>query len=252
MKGILYLEVVWTVAMMFVFAFMCGASSPWEIVGHSCPGWYTRWVVLGVTGCCFEVAIALVAVWNVWGLQTTLLKKAVVVSLFACRLPMIIIVAAQLSIFHQSAFTADPTLHATYFICVTELALSYSICAANFPAFRRLTSDIRTDFGGFGTVASIHTSQMKPSSGYIRSGRSNGGQDADTFPIAIGSSQSRPARVRESGIFDVTGQEAHGVGYSVEARHGDNISLSSNAISEHESEDMIIRTRRDITVTRDD
>ena len=48
---------------------------------------FTKWVVLGVSGCCFEVAVAGVAVWNVWSLNTTLIRKALVVALFAMRLP---------------------------------------------------------------------------------------------------------------------------------------------------------------------
>ena len=39
MKGILYLVALWTVAMLFVFIFMCGASSPWVIVSQRCPDW---------------------------------------------------------------------------------------------------------------------------------------------------------------------------------------------------------------------
>lgn len=162
---------------------------------------------------------------------------------------MIIITAVQLGSYHSTAFTADPTLHVTRFICLTELALCYSMCSANFPAFRRLKNDIRTDFGGFGTVTSTNTGH-KGSSGYIRSGRSAGRQESDTFPMtanpAAQAGRSRSAKNHHVG--DPLGDVG---GYSCEARHADTTSLSSNAVSEHQSEDMIMRTRSDVTVSHD-
>lgn len=70
--------------------------------------------------------------------------------------------------FDQRAFAAYPTLHAAIVICLSELTLSYSIVSANFPAFRRLTSDIRTNFGGFntkGTHSTMGARSVEPGSG---------------------------------------------------------------------------------------
>lgn len=163
---------------------------------------------------------------------------------------IIIITAIQLGSYHGTAFATDPTLHATTFICLTELVLGYSICSANFPAFRRLTSDIRTDFGGFGGVTSINASRGF-SSGYIRSGKSGGGPESDTFPMTAHPA-TRASGSRSTRVYDVTQPFDDRVGYSCEARHGDTASLSSDAVSEHQSEDMIIRTRTDIRVGHED
>ena len=94
---------------------------------------------------------------------------------------MIIIVAIGLNDFDRFAFAADPTLYLTSFICLSELALAYSICSANFAAFRRLTMDIRTNFGGF--ASGVHSSYAKSGTGYIRS---DGGLESDTFPMTAG------------------------------------------------------------------
>ena len=48
---------------------------------------FSKWVVLGVSGCCFEVAVAGIAIWNVWSLEMTFKRKASVVALFTMRLP---------------------------------------------------------------------------------------------------------------------------------------------------------------------
>lgn len=45
--------------------------------------------MLGVTGCCFELAFVATVTWVVSSLQMTFAKKAIVVCLFATRLPCV-------------------------------------------------------------------------------------------------------------------------------------------------------------------
>ena len=107
LNGILYLVCLWTVGMFVWAIFACTVNSVWKLSTEQCPNWvsqsveqglgpccmltfmvqYTRWFVLGVGGCCFEVAVAGLAVWNVWNLNTAFSRKALVVALFAMRLP---------------------------------------------------------------------------------------------------------------------------------------------------------------------
>ncbi|KAK5769355.1 hypothetical protein LTS12_000282 [Elasticomyces elasticus] len=247
MKGVLGLVATWTIALVFLFIFACGTETPWGLTGEQCPHWFSKWIVLGVGESFFEAAFVFTSLWNVWALQTHWSNKVAVVALFAMRLPIIPILAVQLGIVDRDAFSADPTLHVKLFVCFSQLALSYSICAANFPAFRRLTSDIRTDFGGFGTVGSTRVIR----SAYLGSGksaRSGNAQECDTIPMTTGSGKQKDRR------DTLRGPALQGIdtaGYSVEARHCDTMSLSSNAASEHESEDMIIRTRTEVIVRHD-
>ena len=53
-----------------------------------------QWTALGISGCCLELAFVATAIWIVWGLKMTLTKKAVVVSLFASRLPCVMSAAS--------------------------------------------------------------------------------------------------------------------------------------------------------------
>lgn len=76
------------------------------------------------------------------------------------------LIAIQLASFQGRPFEDDATLNVTLFVCLSELVLSYNICSSNFSAFRRLTNDIRTDFGGFTVGARSllpSSSKYKPS-----------------------------------------------------------------------------------------
>ncbi|KAK3709524.1 hypothetical protein LTR37_010897 [Vermiconidia calcicola] len=257
LNGILYLVCLWTVGMFVWAIFACTVNSVWKLSTEQCPNWYTRWFVLGVGGCCFEVAVAGLAVWNVWNLNTAFSRKALVVALFAMRLPLVLLVAVQLSVFDSTLFNADPTLHIKTFICATELILCYSICSANFPAFRRLTNEIRTDFGGFGIGAlnTFHSSHKsnRSNSGYMRSNRSGNGQELDTLPTTSTAGLGREMRGRSMRSHPhgfTGGQES---GYVVEVRNGnrDDESVASHPASEHESTEMIIRTKTEVVVSSD-
>lgn len=108
LKGIMAFVVLWTVAMVFVMLFACPLGDLAALSTEQCPNWvgeiefvdgilgcsgadgrvqYPRWLVLDVGASGFEIAITAVAIWNVWGLNTSFATKALVVALFGLRLP---------------------------------------------------------------------------------------------------------------------------------------------------------------------
>lgn len=56
---------------------------------------------------------------------------------------LIAIISAQL-LSLRTAITADMTLDATLFVCLSQLALAYSICTASFPVFQRFANKLVT------------------------------------------------------------------------------------------------------------
>lgn len=152
----------------------------------------------------------------------------------------------QLSVYHESTFMADPTLNSVHFVCLSELILSYSVASANFPAaFRRLTKDMRTDFGragGFG--GTLQYNQYK-SSGYLKSQRSVPGEEADTFPMTTIASGARRSKAP-----DLTGRERSGTAYTWEIGNGDNTRQTSNQVSDYGDEANIIKSKT-VTVSHD-
>ncbi|KAK4553497.1 hypothetical protein LTR86_009293 [Recurvomyces mirabilis] len=241
------------------------------MTARDCPHNITKWVVLGVGESVFEIGFVASSIWNIWSLHTTRRNKLMVVALFAIRLPYVVtpckqtqlrstesdeltgrstilIIAIQLSVFGRHAFSNDPLLQATSFICISQLVLSYSICTANFPAFRRVANDIRTDFGGFGTARSRRPGNS--STGYIRAttkGQPLSGQEPEYFPAT---NLSKPRSGAGTTLRDVPLLNGDSSGYSVEARGRDGASITSDTISDDWSDQMIIRTRKDVVVSR--
>lgn len=175
------------------------------------------------------------------------------------RTSIIPLSAIQLANFHEDPFKADPTLNITLFVCLSELVLSYNICSANFPAFRRLTNDIRTDFGGFtigGTLGSaLRSTHNYHADGYIRSkGSARARREVELDTIPINESQtSRGKGVRGSNALLPSALTGRHEDYIVEVIPGnvDGASVNSMVVSEHESTEMIIRTRTDVVVRSD-
>ena len=99
----------WTVAALFTNALQCDLSRPWVIVGSKCSGWvgllevtfficlrsgtdiskFVAHEILGIFASLFEVAIVLLALWIIWGIQTSVDKKLIIVLAFSFRLPSV-------------------------------------------------------------------------------------------------------------------------------------------------------------------
>lgn len=137
--------------------------------------------------------------------------------------------------------------------------LSYNICSANFPAFRRLTNDIRTDFGGFaigGAFGSgLRSSQKYHVGGYIQcKGSAGAGREVELDMIPINGSQAnREIGTRGSNGLNASALTGRHEDYRVEVIPGnaDNSSVNNMTVSEHESTEMIIHTRTDVVVRSD-
>jgi len=80
------LVTVWTIASFFVIALQCNLSRPWAVTGENCSEMLLRWQAISAFDIITEVAIVAGSVYLVWGLQTLLSIKVIVVSTFACRL----------------------------------------------------------------------------------------------------------------------------------------------------------------------
>ncbi|KAK5069183.1 hypothetical protein LTR64_008663 [Lithohypha guttulata] len=143
------LHVLWTVGSFLALALQCDLSSPWTVIGRDCgTGVLRRWQVICALDIISELLIVSMAVYLVWGLQTSLEQKVVVVGVFGFRLIGIIAIAFRLRSFDAAGFSTNPFLLEADFICWTQSELNWSIISATIPSFQNFLKNLNTHFGG--------------------------------------------------------------------------------------------------------
>ncbi|RMZ84558.1 hypothetical protein DV737_g1208, partial [Chaetothyriales sp. CBS 132003] len=144
----------WTVASLFAMGLQCELGHPWRTIAQACRGTTLRLVVISAFDIIIEVSLVGLALFLVWGLQTSLSTKASIVFVFAFRLPMLVPIAFRLSNSDSSAWVKDPLLlQAPYYIW-TQTELVYSVVSATIPTLRPLIRNLNTQFGGLSTSES--------------------------------------------------------------------------------------------------
>ena len=226
---------------------------------------FLRWQVISAFDIVIEMALVGMTVYLVWGLKTSVKKKAVVVGAFAFRLPwvsplrnpgartpfvaeswltpcdsMIIPIAFRLATFDERGYTTNPTLLEDHFVVWTQTELNYSLISATIPTLRSVMNSLNTHFGGLGQTTSSGSSYgyANPPGEYQMSNlrsvdRSNRGDGYTSQKFAA---SALDGRVNEytchvwaptTGV-DVNNSHADGQRNTAKAGGGDAISVDSN------------------------
>ncbi|EGX93900.1 hypothetical protein CCM_02170 [Cordyceps militaris CM01] len=143
--------VLWGVASVFIVAFQCGSTQPWDLAapGH-CTGLFPRWLAIEALSLVLELLIASLAFSLVLGLDLALQTKLIVILAFSAQLLVAIPVAYRLVLLRDATTTthrgpvlfilADTTI-------VTQVVMHFSVIAATFPCFRQFLHAFSNDFG---------------------------------------------------------------------------------------------------------
>lgn len=84
--GLLALLVLWTVAVVFAQAFQCHLPRPWDIQSGVCDNLNALYLGLGVTNVVTDVALIILPVILVWGVQLPLKKRWEISGVFGVRI----------------------------------------------------------------------------------------------------------------------------------------------------------------------
>ncbi|KAJ4144376.1 hypothetical protein LMH87_003260 [Akanthomyces muscarius] len=166
---------VWGVASVFIVAFQCGSTRPWDLTAGHCTGVFPRWLVIETVSLLIELLISALAFTLVLGLDLAFQTKFIVVMAFSAQLLVAIPVGYRLVFLRDAIrnhrapimFTlADTTI-------VTQVVMHFSIMAATFPCFRQFLQAFNNDFGA--------TTKMVKGAEDDRSGdRSQGGRHSSS------------------------------------------------------------------------
>ncbi|EME80440.1 uncharacterized protein MYCFIDRAFT_110389, partial [Pseudocercospora fijiensis CIRAD86] len=150
-KVIFALISVWTLTLVFVLSFRCGLDRPWRVSTASCSdAILLRWEILDAFGCLFELAMVAIPIWLVWGVSAlSWSHKAVVVVMFAFRLPVILFTVLRL-LSYPDAKRWDPNLLEAEFVSWSQAELCYSLIASTILVMRPFITNFVTHDGGSG------------------------------------------------------------------------------------------------------
>ncbi|KXT00972.1 hypothetical protein AC578_8203 [Pseudocercospora eumusae] len=145
---------VWTFALVFVLSLRCDLERPWRVSTAGCSdAIILRWEIVDAFGCLFELAMVGISIWLVWGVSAlSWSQKAVVVVMFAFRLPVILFTVLRL-LSYPDANRWDPTLLEAEFVSWSQAELGYSLIASTILVMRPFISNLVTHYAGSGKTA---------------------------------------------------------------------------------------------------
>lgn len=132
-----YFTLSWGVVATLLVAFQCNLPDPWNTLNRDrCSNLFAKWVFIEVLSCLIEVMLFGLAANMLWDLQMPFKSKALVLSIFSCRL--LIILPTVLRIIYLKGVLADSdvTYNSVNLIIVTLVVLHYSLMAATFPCLK--------------------------------------------------------------------------------------------------------------------
>ncbi|KAM5482516.1 hypothetical protein MaudMau93_006690, partial [Microsporum audouinii] len=186
-----------------------------------------RWQVITAFDVMTELLIFGMLVYLIWGLQMVMSRKVIIVSAFACRLPVVGFSIFRLTTIHGVVDLRDPTLSMVPYVIWTEILLHYSIMAATIPCLKPFFIAFNT---GWGQGSHKRTSRYPPYNS--RTSSKTGPNFSNKLGKIMGSPQS-DFRNDTSGTRSISQALNRGGAPSVES---------------HESQQMIIRETRGWTV----
>lgn len=168
-QGLFALSLAWTITLTLVLALRCNLSEPWQLASTSCDAeTQIRWEVLDTIGCLFELGVFLIPVWLVWGVDAIRRSnKAVVITMFAFRLPLIVFVVFRLRSYNNED-RSDPTLKDAEFIAWSQSELTYSLISSTIIIMRPFVNNLVTHYGNDANTSPVdemyHMDLLKPGS----------------------------------------------------------------------------------------
>ncbi|KAF2646837.1 hypothetical protein P280DRAFT_545119 [Massarina eburnea CBS 473.64] len=93
----------WLVVSIFVSAFQCQLPSPWDKTRPDCINFLSWWNTVAAMNIISEIAMVGLEIKIIMPLQMPRARKASIISLFACRLLIVVAAAIQLYLFHKDS-----------------------------------------------------------------------------------------------------------------------------------------------------
>ena len=139
------------------------------------PPQFVRWQAISAIDILTEILLLASAIYFLWAIQTSLSRKAIILTGFAFRLPIIIAIAFRLATYSRHGLTTDPSLREAEFIAWTQTELNYSIISATIPGLLQFMRNLNTQFGGLTEQENVTYGK---SSG-------KGGSKSRSFPMSV-------------------------------------------------------------------
>ncbi|KAF2662413.1 hypothetical protein K491DRAFT_709782 [Lophiostoma macrostomum CBS 122681] len=135
----------WTIAITIGVVFECALPRPWEVFTGKCIDPLAFWTPATVVDVCTDVAMIIIPIHIVWGLQMQGQRKAVVVFIFLVRVVLIIASLARLLYLrHFVRSGMDASFDSIPYGLATQVHSTLSIIVACSSALKPFMDSVRT------------------------------------------------------------------------------------------------------------
>lgn len=165
--GVGALAATWTLCSSIVAACQCRLPDPWNRARGHCIDRIFWWNVLSILNMTTDAAIVLLELGITAKLQTTRRRKAGIMSLFACRLVVVVAAAIQLMIFRKESSNAtlkdDLTLGYWRSTICNQIVQCLAVLTTSLPYTKLFLEGFDTGFLGVNDLRrqGLHTSRNK-------------------------------------------------------------------------------------------
>jgi len=130
--------VTWAFISILLIAIRCHPKNPWLDTSASvCSNLFARWQFIAALDIVTEAALFAISLYLIWGIQMSMKSKAIVVTAFGCRLPVIALAGLRLYFLNLELNSSDPYLHGgPSAVSVTQIEIGYSILASIVPCLK--------------------------------------------------------------------------------------------------------------------
>lgn len=229
-----------TVTSIFMIAFSCKISAPWDFIGEHCTNVWPRWQAFAGFDIFTEVLLGLMPIMIVQSLQMSWSKKYIVLMAFSFRLLIFVPIAFRLHYLKKEIFSDDQTFVGTWTAICTQVDISYAIIAATIPCLRPFMTATVT------TIAP--TDGTRKGSRYVKGTREKSGSNGNNYGLqSIIPRFNRTKKAEKQVSTSTTTQEIYGT------NNDHNVFVISpgdqHSVESQDSRQMIIRRDVEWAVT---
>ena len=176
-------------------------------------------------------------------LHTAFLNKAIVIGVFAFRLPIIAIIGLRVSAFDVPNFTSNFTLAESEYMVWTETQINYSIISATIPILRPFINTLSTHYGQGAAGEYSSSASPSPNNTFMLTSLSFSSRRKSKAPVMPSYQDEEPELPLADRIDTVLSTREQGVSAGPSSTRG---SSGRRESVESGSEDQIMTIRKDM------
>lgn len=144
---------LWIIPSILIISINCESNKPWARAADQCPNLLARWQFITVLNIATEAFLFALSLLLVKGIQTTFVRKMIILSAFTSRLPLIGFCLLRLYYLHIAIKSDDPSYDSVNTYIWTQVELNYTLITCTIFCLRPFMVAVSTNYGTAGDAS---------------------------------------------------------------------------------------------------